>query len=140
MNIQTKFLTKFCQKFATRCLKNQQTVQNIFFNDYLEIRERYKGVHCVDRVKSFPTSIYLQKSSSIQPRTSRLKFSNLLVVRQQTWGLVGCFLWGTYGATATAGYSQILSSFAKFGFPQAVGKGRYVTTTPSGSNEKLWYP
>ena len=40
----------------------------------IEIRERCKGVHCVDLGKSFPTSIYLQKSASIQPRTSPSKF------------------------------------------------------------------
>jgi hypothetical protein len=37
-------------------------------------RERCKGVHCVDLGESFPTSIYLQKSASIQPRTSPSKF------------------------------------------------------------------
>jgi hypothetical protein len=31
-------------------------------------------VHCVDLGESFPTSIYLQKSASIQPRTSPSKF------------------------------------------------------------------
>ena len=39
-----------------------------------EIEERCKGVHCVDLGESFPTSIYLQKSASIQPRTSPSKF------------------------------------------------------------------
>ena len=34
-----------------------------------------KGVHCVDLGESFPTSIYLQKSVSIQPRTSLVKFA-----------------------------------------------------------------
>ena len=33
-----------------------------------------KYVNLVDLVKSFPTSIYLQKSASIQPRTSLSKF------------------------------------------------------------------
>ena len=33
-----------------------------------------KYVNPVDLVKSFPTSIYLQKSASIQPRTSSSKF------------------------------------------------------------------
>ena len=33
-----------------------------------------KHVNLIDLVKSFPTSIYLQKSASIQPRTSRSKF------------------------------------------------------------------
>ena len=31
-------------------------------------------MHCVDLGESFPTSIYLQKSASIQPRTSPSKF------------------------------------------------------------------
>ena len=33
-----------------------------------------KYVNLVDLVKSFPTNIYLQKSASIQPRTSLSKF------------------------------------------------------------------
>jgi hypothetical protein len=40
--------------------------------------ERCKGVHCVDLGESFPTSIYLQKSASIQPRTSSSKFYSKL--------------------------------------------------------------
>ena len=32
-------------------------------------------MHCVDLGESFPTSIYLQKSASIQPRTSPYKFA-----------------------------------------------------------------
>ena len=35
---------------------------------------RRRNVNLVDLVKSFPTSIYLQKSASIQPRTSPSKF------------------------------------------------------------------
>ena len=45
------------------------------FDEKLEIRERCKGVHCVDLDESFPTRIYLQKSASIQPRTSPVKFA-----------------------------------------------------------------
>ena len=44
------------------------------FDEKFEIRERCKGVHCVDLGESFPTRIYLQKSASIQPRTSPSKF------------------------------------------------------------------
>ena len=33
------------------------------FDEKIEIRERCKGVHCVDLGESFPTSIYLQKSA-----------------------------------------------------------------------------
>ena len=44
------------------------------FDEKIEIRERCKGVHCVDLGESFPTSIYLHKSASIQPRTSPSKF------------------------------------------------------------------
>ena len=39
------------------------------------IPKRCKGVHCVDLGESFPTHIYLQKSASIQPRTSPVKFA-----------------------------------------------------------------
>ena len=45
------------------------------FNENFEIRERCKGVHCVDLGESFPTSIYLQNLASIQPRTSLVKFA-----------------------------------------------------------------
>ena len=60
-----------------------QATQNIYsiakkvlaiFDETIEIRERCNGVHCVDLGESFPTSIYLQKSASIQPRTSPSKF------------------------------------------------------------------
>merc|ERR1719405_29164 len=44
------------------------------FDEKIEIRERCKGVHCIDLGESFPTRIYLQKSASIQPRTSPSKF------------------------------------------------------------------
>ena len=49
------------------------------FDEKIEIRERCipkrcKGVHCVDLGESFPTSIYLEKSASIQPRTSPPNF------------------------------------------------------------------
>ena len=43
-----------------------------------------KYVNLVDLVKSFPTNIYLQKSASIQPRTSLSKFGgkfNSLFIR-----------------------------------------------------------
>ena len=43
-----------------------------------------KFVNLVDLVKSFPTNIYLQKSASIQPRTSLSKFGgkfNSLFIR-----------------------------------------------------------
>ena len=36
-----------------------------------------KHVNLVDLVKSFPTSLYLQKSASIQPRTSPIKIAHL---------------------------------------------------------------
>ena len=40
----------------------------------LRLERCKKYVNLVDLVKSFPTSIYLQKSESIQPRTSLSKF------------------------------------------------------------------
>ena len=48
------------------------------FDAKIEIGERCKGVHCVDLGESFPTSICLQKSASIQPRTSPSKFRGKL--------------------------------------------------------------
>ena len=61
-------LGKFA-KFWKKTAKN-----SAIFNENFEIRERCKGVHCVDLGESFPTSIYLQKSASIQPRTSSFNF------------------------------------------------------------------
>ena len=58
---------KFCKKTAKF---------PVIFNENFAIRERCKGVHCVDLGESFPTSIYLQKSASIQPRTSPVKFAS----------------------------------------------------------------
>ena len=53
----------------------EKTAKNsAIFNGNFEIRKRCKGVHCVDLGESFPTSIYLQKSASIQPRTSSFNF------------------------------------------------------------------
>ena len=45
------------------------------FDEKIEIRERCKGVHCVDLGESFPTSIYLQNLASIQPRMSLVTFA-----------------------------------------------------------------
>ena len=50
------------------------------FNENFEIRERCKGVHCVDLGESFPTSIYSQNLASIQPRTSRSKFGSQITL------------------------------------------------------------
>ena len=47
----------------------------VFLVFWDSIPKRCKGVHCVDLGESFPTSIYLQKSASIQPRTSLVKFA-----------------------------------------------------------------
>ena len=45
------------------------------FGKKIEMRERCKGVHCVDLGESFHMSIELQDLASIQPRTSRVKFA-----------------------------------------------------------------
>ena len=44
------------------------------FDKKIDIRERCKGVHCVDLGESFQTHVYLQNLASIQPRTSPPKF------------------------------------------------------------------
>ena len=63
------------------------------FDEKIEIRERCKVVHCVDLGEIFATSIYLQKSASIQPRTSPSQFGEKYsilftgVLRpDETWG------------------------------------------------------
>ena len=61
---------KICEFFD----KNSKI--SAIFNENFEIRERCKGVHCVDLGESFPTHIYLQILASIQPRTSPFKFAH----------------------------------------------------------------
>ena len=56
---------KFCENLQKKTAKF-----SAIFNENFAIRERCKGVHCVDLGESFPTSIYLQNLASIQPRTS----------------------------------------------------------------------
>ena len=63
------FLVKLLRNFGKKSAKNSAV-----FNENFEVRERCKGVHCVDLGESFPTSIYLQILASIQPRTSPNKF------------------------------------------------------------------
>ena len=45
----------------------------LLFNHFFSSGDSIQ-VHCVDLGESFPTRIYLQKSASIQPRTSPSKF------------------------------------------------------------------
>ena len=73
-NLQKKVqnLTRKMKKSEIQ-LFNREKMLAIFGWNF-EIEERCKGVHCVDLGESFPTSIYLQKSASIQPRTSPSKF------------------------------------------------------------------
>ena len=62
-------------KICKNSLKISKNFSNlIIFNEKFEIRERCKGVHCVDLGESFPTNIYLQNLASIQPRTTPNKF------------------------------------------------------------------
>ena len=78
--ILVKIWRKFRKNLATfwqilRKFRKNQQKNSAIFNEIFEIEERCKGVHCVDLGESFPTSIYLQKSASIQPRTSPYKFA-----------------------------------------------------------------
>ena len=74
------------------------------FDEKIEIRERCKGVHCVDLGERFPTSIYLQTSASIQPRTSPSKFgqyySNDNIVHSRPYSLALYPIWDatTFGS------------------------------------------
>ena len=84
-----EFVAKAGQNFIQNSQKNENSTKkkkkignSLFIREKMltivgwnfEIRERCKGVHCVDLGESFPMSIYLQKSASIQPRTSPSKF------------------------------------------------------------------
>ena len=69
-----KKFSKILAKFA-KILKKSAKISAIF-NEKIEIRERCKGVHCVDLGESFPTNIYLKDLASIQPRTSPKKFES----------------------------------------------------------------
>ena len=72
-----------CKIWREKYLKIRNSLFNrekmlAIFGWNFEFKERCKGVHCVDLGESFPTSIYLQKSASIQPRTSSSKFYSKL--------------------------------------------------------------
>ena len=77
-----KKIGEIWRKFSKISAKFWQNLRNLekaaknsaIFNEHFEIRDRSKGVHCVDLGESFPTSIYLQNLASIQPRTSRFNF------------------------------------------------------------------
>ena len=66
-------------KFGENSAKFWQNLRNFgktaihsaIFNEKFEIRERCKGVHCVD----LGGRIYLQNLASIQPRTSLVKLA-----------------------------------------------------------------
>ena len=58
------------RNFGKKTAKN-----SAILNENFEIRERCKGVHCVDLGESFQTHIYLQNLASIQPRTSLVTFA-----------------------------------------------------------------
>ena len=60
--------------FSNWSPKVQKCVNHYFIFDSVLFSQRRINVHLVDLVKSFPTSIYLQKSASKQPRTSLSKF------------------------------------------------------------------
>ena len=51
------------QQILANFAKNQQKF-SAFFNENLEIRERCKGVHCVDLAESFPISFQIDPNSN----------------------------------------------------------------------------
>ena len=90
--IRTKFHQEFSEKMQNSILKMKNRKFIIHsrkkmltsFGWIFEIWAVQKHVNLVDLVKSFPTSVYLQKSASIQPRTSLSKFGgkfNSLFIR-----------------------------------------------------------
>ena len=75
--------------FSTSVLFSKRRISVLYifiisFSTSVLFSKRRKNVNLVDLAKSFPTSIYLQKSASIQPRTSLSKFEgkfNSLFIR-----------------------------------------------------------
>ena len=61
---------RFGEKTAAFAKKLATSLRNTKIDENFEIRERCKGVHCVDLGESFPTSIFLQNLVSIQLKTS----------------------------------------------------------------------
>ena len=61
------------EKFSSISVKFSKIWRN--FDEKFETGERCKGAHRVDLGESFPTNIWLQKSASIQTRTSLVKFA-----------------------------------------------------------------
>ena len=103
--IPTKFHQNLASKWQNsikKCwkLKNSffifEKSLTIFYWNF-EVWAVQKYANLVDRVKSFPTSIYLQKSASIQPRTSLSKFGgkfNSLFIRLLSLERCVCVLAG----------------------------------------------
>ena len=90
--IPTKFHQHLASKWQNSIKKCWNLKNSLFifeksltiFDWNFEVWAVQKYANLVDRVKSFPTSIYLQKSASIQPRTSLSKFEviySLLFIR-----------------------------------------------------------
>ena len=73
-NSQKKCKIRSVCDWISECSLIHSQKKMAIFDEKNEIRERCKGVHCVDLGESFPTSMYWQKSASIQPRTSPSKF------------------------------------------------------------------
>ena len=71
-------IAKFRPCYLKICEKMPKFVTKISWN--IEVWAVQKHVNLVDLVKSFPTNIYLQKSASIQPRTSRSKFGSQITL------------------------------------------------------------
>ena len=90
--IPTKFHQNFAENNAKFDAKNWKNSIHFFIREKMltivgwnfEIWAVQKYINLVDLVKSFPTRIYLQKSASIQTRTSLSKFGgkfNSLFIR-----------------------------------------------------------
>ena len=81
LNSSAKFRQNFSKvgKCCKNCRKMRKSLTIFFWN--IEVWAVQRHVNLVDLVKSFPTNIFLQKSASIQPRTSHLIFILLAASR-----------------------------------------------------------
>ena len=136
--IRTKFHLKFAEKLQNSTQKWKKIGNSLFirgkmltiFGWNFEIWAVQKYVNLVDLVKSFPASIYLQKSASIQPRTSLSKFEviySLLFIRLLTTRRLG---WAATAATPSSPCTSTPPS-APFDRLERVGMHSFARKTHS---------
>ena len=94
------------------------------------IFEQCKGVHCEDLGESCPTSIFLQKFVSIQPRTSPVKFEWFGSSPIEPFNLGADAAQGSLGAEAGADLFGAFWNDGGFGSTDAEARARKICQSP----------